>query len=423
MFGLIADWYRAKRREFQLASDQSRLLEGYLSNLSRPYVDTELEFLGATGSLSPTIPRHFTEARTVSRNLYKTNPFARNVVTQIVNHVVGRGFKLKFDDEIADDAWRVVARNIRWPRRRREIVRRTLVDGSCLLRRFEGSRVRFVELEELKDAQYEGKRYPHGVVYDPEDIETILAYNIGGEIVDAKDVFHFKILDSDFNDIFGWPPLAFCKQYFEDYYNFVKDRGILNRYRSSILMMKKYKNATKSVIDAAQAAARSGTFTKYDGKQASYMLSGNGPRVVEHGDDIEYEFKAPNVGGQDASEDGRAMRLLIAVFFSFAEYITTSDASNANFASTAVSESPSVKTMESYQSIFGEDVCDFVRWLLDREDLSLECTYPSIVVRDELQLSQSRQIQHDAGVLSTATWQELEGLDPDTENERIENPI
>lgn len=121
------------------------------------------------------------------------------------------------------------------------------------------------------------------------------------------------------------------------------------------------------------------------------------------------------------------------------ENIISGDASNNNFASILVAESPFVKGMESAQTFYGGKFTA-VMWLvlkiaqesgrlgrewLDRpyqqlRDLvEIKCETPQVSVRTPLQETQRREILHRSGVLSRKTWAAQEDLDPDTEAEHI----
>jgi hypothetical protein len=291
-------------------------------------------------------------------------------------------------------------------------------EGEAILRRFSPGVVRFIEPEQLRATS----EAPLGIVTDRDDVESRISYLVGDEVVPAEDVFHFVDPDCDESELRGWPALYDAAGDILSYTDFVNDRGMLNRFRAAIMMFKKYKGAAALSARRLQDAVKSGMLTRPGSStQSAVSIFQNIGRVIEHPEDIEYEFKNPNVGGTDAAEDGRAIRLLCAVWYSFPEYVTTSDASNANFASTAVAESPGVKAMESWQEWYGAYMERFVPWSLYEQDVGrVTCQFPSVQSRKELESAQARSIRYQNGVLSARTWMELDGVDADAEILRME---
>lgn len=117
--------------------------------------------------------------------------------------------------------------------------------------------------------------------------------------------------------------------------------------------------------------------------------------------------------------------------WSMPEYMSTGDASNANYASTLVAESPFVKYCEQEQVYYG---AHFVRlhwkalrmhcesgmlrshsWEQIRSLLEVDAEYKSPASRDQVALAQTNQILHDKGILSKRTWAADAGLDLDEE--------
>lgn len=428
MLQLLRETYGSWVASAKARRAEATLAESVLSGLSmngREYVDTDVP-LGPGPARSyrrvlryPMTYSAVQYAQRVALNMFTENCFARNLVRQVVNHVVGRGFAIRLETEDLQREWDEAEAHINWPKRRREIVRRVGREGESLMRRFGPQEVRFVEPTQLKSTP----DAPLGVMTAEDDVETRLAYVIGDDEVPAEDVFHFMDPDCDESDLRGWPALYDAAPDIQAYTNFVADRGLLNRYRAAILMFKKYKGASALNVKALQDAVKSGTLARPGSStQAPVSVFQNIGRVIEHPEDIEYEFKNPNVGGMDASEDGRAIRLLTAVWFSFPEYLMTSDASNANFASTAVAESPGVKALESWQEWFGGGMSRFVPWVLGHDVGRVTCLFPSLQTRKEGESTQARAVRFQNGVLSAETWMELDGVDVVQEKRRLVNP-
>lgn len=115
----------------------------------------------------------------------------------------------------------------------------------------------------------------------------------------------------------------------------------------------------------------------------------------------------------------------------FPEYMISGDASNANYASSLVSESPFVRFCEANQYTYGEHFKNIlwkalllyhklgrfggISWHAICEAVDIVASYRSPASRDPLQQAQANQIMHDAKVLSTRSWQVDAGIDPDEE--------
>lgn len=117
--------------------------------------------------------------------------------------------------------------------------------------------------------------------------------------------------------------------------------------------------------------------------------------------------------------------------WSMPEYMSTGDASNANYSSTLVAESPFVKYCEQEQAYYGGHYirlhwkalkmhCDAGQlqghsWAQICEMLDIDAEYKSPASRDQVALAQTNQILHDKGILSKRTWAADAGLDLDEE--------
>jgi hypothetical protein len=128
--------------------------------------------------------------------------------------------------------------------------------------------------------------------------------------------------------------------------------------------------------------------------------------------------------------------------WSMPEYMVSGDASNANYASTLVAESPFVKSAERKQITFAEhyrsviwrvlEMLPAMQRLLDHFGLSMQefkrfvqlvVQPPRVSVRNRLEETNIRSVLHDKGVLSTRTWSGMEELDFEAEQKnRAEEP-
>jgi hypothetical protein len=121
------------------------------------------------------------------------------------------------------------------------------------------------------------------------------------------------------------------------------------------------------------------------------------------------------------------------------EYMISGDASNANFASTMVSESPFVKSCEAKQAFYvehfrrllwrvveyaskaGQLGNEFRNLAAIQQRVCLDVEPTQLVVRDPQQATGIRQTLHAAGILSRQTWSAQENLDWNQEQANLQS--
>lgn len=440
MFGWLTDRYKIARANQRTQLRSTEILESYLdriAGLDNVYVDSDrLEWERQINQhfdpSSPATAMRLGVARRAARRLLKSNAHAKNIVKQIVNFTVGPGFGVQIADDAAHARWDKWVLANDWGRRVRGIVRRIPRDGEAILRRFGSNNeplVRIVEPEslftppDLVSCPYviDGVE----VASDPIDVESVQAYWIkepnGDHVrVEADEIYHIRDPDSDTGSVRGWPLLYEAQRDLDAYEEFIQYRAILNKVRAMFAFIRRHKGATKAQVQSFVSNIKDGSLgnARTGNKSLPYVhtIPGVG---LDTTDNIEYEFPRSNIDSHGAAEDGRALRLLIACDFSFPEYLVTCDASNANYASTLVAEAPGIRAMMAWQNFTGHELAGLIRWVLGIEDLPVQFSWPPMVMRDNLKEAQANQIRHNAGVLSTQTWQERDGLDPEQEAERM----
>lgn len=124
----------------------------------------------------------------------------------------------------------------------------------------------------------------------------------------------------------------------------------------------------------------------------------------------------------------------VGVRWTMPEYMISGDASNANFASTLVAESPFVKARESDQRFFGSHFYRLIwkalkiayhmgefgggiSWSMIESAIDVTVEPPKVSTRDPLQMAQTQEIQVRLGILSKRTAATQSGLDYDAEIE------
>lgn len=107
----------------------------------------------------------------------------------------------------------------------------------------------------------------------------------------------------------------------------------------------------------------------------------------------------------------------IGIRWTMPEYMISGDASNANFSSTLVSESPFVKAIETRQGWYSTHFAELLLKVLQlkaarlglsprqvAERLSINVVCPQVPIRDRQKETQVAQAEYAAGILSRDTW-------------------
>jgi hypothetical protein len=127
----------------------------------------------------------------------------------------------------------------------------------------------------------------------------------------------------------------------------------------------------------------------------------------------------------------------IGIRWSMPEYIVSGDASNSNFASTLVSESPFVKARERDQAFYKRGKISLlwkivrlaweigrfgdVTWDAILRTVEIHAEPVEVASRDKFAQSQTNEIENRNGILSRETWATETGRDYVTERANIEN--
>ena len=184
--------------------------------------------------------------------------------------------------------------------------------------------------------------------------------------------------------------------------------SIVAEIQSAIAIIRKHQSASQSAVD------------KFVNDKRDAAAPGFGPTLNRYGPGtildasatIDYQFPV------SAIDAGRYVTVLqaelraIAARLVMPEFMLTSDASNANYASTMVAEGPAVRMFQRLQhELSCEDVTLIQRAIrvacaagrLPHDVLSqieIHPVAPSLAVRDRLRETQADKILFDAGVLS-----------------------
>ena len=148
--------------------------------------------------------------------------------------------------------------------------------------------------------------------------------------------------------------------------------------------------------------------------------------ILTTGSSTDLQFLQPPSHIRDAAPLGRMILLSAAAAAGLPEYMLTGDASNANYASTMVSEGPAVKLFQSEQRFFAAELSRLwrrvmhdavLRGLLPADFLDVtepDWAFPTLVARDRPRERYADVRLVQAGILSRSEIARRENVDPAT---------
>jgi capsid protein len=387
------------------------------------------------------------EVRAQCRSLAMTNAFAINGHENRINYIVGAGHTYRVgakknvavSQQTLSDVQAVLddfLRDNRWHQRQQEIVRRKDRDGECFLRLFPApdgtTRIRFVEPDQVATPPERAGNPAAslGIQTDPHDVETVLAYWIDGTPVEAAEIQHRK-LGVDANVKRGLPLFYPVRKNLRRAEKLLRNMSVVAEIQSAIALIRKHVGATGAGLEqfvqnqadvsvTSQSTGRTSHFRRYAPGTILDAISGT-----------EYEFPAAGIDASRYVTILQAELRAIASRLVMPEFMLTSDASNANYASTMVAEGPAVRMFERLQHDMLEHDRELmwrvVRNAVDAGRLSGEVPNsidirgipPTLAVRDRLRDAQADQILLRNGAMSVETMAMRHGLDPEQEQQLI----
>jgi hypothetical protein len=304
------------------------------------------------------------EMQAAALKLYYSNPIATGIIETLVNFVIGKDFSVTPADGSKETAAYLKgcfdAND--FDMRSKELARRAFRDGEMFLRFFKPTmerdymRVRFVDAPEIQPIAGNLPRF--GIKCDANDVETPIEYqrvytdengSKRDERIPADDMVHMKIrVDSNVKR--GVSFFVGIAPYLSKYKLWLDDRIKLNRIRSMFNLVGNVTGNGSPVDVAGQFTTPAGASnpSSRDGSNRKTAPKSGGILI---GQGIEWKYESLNINASDTKDDGRAILLMIVTGTGMAEHMVTGDASNANYASTMVSESPAVRAFEAWQDV------------------------------------------------------------------------
>ena len=155
--------------------------------------------------------------------------------------------------------------------------------------------------------------------------------------------------------------------------------------------------------------------------------------VLTTGNSTDIQFVQPDSNYSDAVPLGRLLLLSAAAGCGLPEFMLTSDASNANYASTMIAEGPAVKMFQAQQHFFAQEFTRLWKWVMVNavaagklpaeffDRITAEWCFPELVNRDRPRERHVDTRMVSASILSRAEVARREGLDPDVMRREIES--
>jgi capsid protein len=387
------------------------------------------------------------ELRAQCRGLAASNEFAINGHENRVSYIVGPGHSYRAATCKGMDASEDIAMQVqkaldqfqevnRWQQRQQEIVRRVDRDGEAFLRFFvdgEGvTRVRFIEPDQVATptSLATDPSASFGIQTDADDVEQVLGYYVDGEFVDAHDVQHRRA-NVDFNVKRGLPLYTPVRKNLRRAERLLRNMSVVAEIQSAIALIRKHRGISRSGIEQFVAdGADLSTTGAANGRTRHYSQYGPGT-ILDAPAGMEYDFPAQGLDASSFVTVLQAELRAIAARLVMPEFMFTSDASNANFASTMVAEGPAMKMFERLQMSMIEQDRAVIRRVVDNaiaagrlpasvhDFVHIQVVPPSLHVRDPLQQAQVDRIAFNHGVLSPQTWSQHLGFDYDQEQKNL----
>ena len=371
-----------------------------------------------------------------SRKLHITNPYAINGVTNRVSYVYGWGMTYTAVAKVGANPTKATIAKVqgivdefhkanKWDITSQENGMRADRDGEVLLRKFLPNdgimRIRHVEPSSLgeepgcKDNEKFGIRHKQG------DKQTVEAYRVDGEWVDAGEIQHRK-RGVDSSMVRGFPTFIPAEPYLLRADKLQHCLSTLSQVQSAIAMIRRMGKATSGTIDRflkgvqlASSGNESGAANTGDPGFPNIQRFDPGT-ILNANDGMDYEF--PNQGVDPSKFEGifaieiRTAAALIVV----PEFMLTSDASNANYSSTLAAEGPAVKNfqriqwaeivyeLELFQEMLEAAVSKGLLTQRELDQVTLLIEGPEIAVRDQKQMAEVAQILNNMGLGSPQTF-------------------
>ena len=403
--------------------------------------------------------------RAQARLLTTTNPNAQGLLNGLCSYVIGAGFGYRVmakegrdvsDDVIqqATDVLREFFDDNEWDLMEQEIFIRSREDGECFLRFFPQPSgrllIRTIEPEQIY--QPPGSTFTewsYGIQNEMDDIFSILAYHVDydaplgfenpgtkdnriGEIVPASNIVHIKMnvkksIKRGLSD-FSYETL----ETFVTAGKLRKNLGEGSSVQSAIAAIRQHETATQDQVEGfIDDNVDYSAYTGIPLRETNFMRIEPGS-FLDIPKGMEY---VPPPGAENADAHLKILQSLLRSAgnrHNAPEWLSSSDVSSANYASSLTAESPFLKNcirlQAAYKRYFGRIAREAIITAAEAGKLPIEIidtldvivTPPTVEARDRIAESSSNQTYVSMGVKSRQTIAQELGLDWDQEKRNIE---
>lgn len=283
---------------------------------------------------------------------YNTDPQYQGIIDSYKVFIIGKGFHVSPVDEMPEvaDYLKSFSKINRMDGRDRSVVEEVLKAGEVFLRKFTKAGDKDAKIPALRTLRYfEISK----IVMDDSDPEKVLEYwrpykNANGQIetekIPADEIFHIKYGDQKR----GLPPFMSTLMQCAYYDDWLFNRIVFNRLKTAYVL--------EEIVEGSPAQVSS-----QDDQQPNAIKTGQRGKIIKripkpgskltHNKAVEYKWLKPEVGAEDAKEDGRAIRMSICSGAKVPEFIL-GDASQSNYANSVVAQNPFVRNIEWFQDFF-----------------------------------------------------------------------
>ncbi|QDU54319.1 phage portal protein [Aeoliella mucimassa] len=402
--------------------------------------------LSAGAATSPIAAERLADVRQQCRELLVSNEFAINGIENRISYIVGPGHTYQAvvrkhataPESLASEVQQVIDEFLEtndWHNRQQEIVRRTDRDGEAFIRLFataEGAtQVRFVEPEQVAtpNARFNDPAASLGILTSKHDVETVHGYFVDGELVPAAEVQHRRA-NVDRNVKRGLPLYLPVRKNLRRAEKLLRNMSMVAEIQSAIALIRKHRAATRTGVEQFVVSQADATVAQPSGRIEQLTQYGPGT-ILDAPSHVEYEFPATGVDASAFVEILQAELRAIAARLVMPEFMFTSDASNANYASTMVAEGPAVRMFERLQAGMTRDDAQLLWRVIDhattagrlpvnvRQLIDVQITPPTLVTRDALREARVMQMAYENRLVSPQTWSRRLGLDYEQEQQNL----
>jgi len=348
------------------------------------------------------------------------NPIATNIVNNYCYFISGPGFSFDLADDGAKEEFDAWAEEVDLHEAIEEMVYTTALFGESFIVGYEfrplGERRPTKRPDSDAERSYESFRIldPFAVTEiatNPDDSKEVWGYLLAttgahGVWVHPDDVIHVSFR-RPCRQIHAAPLLFPAIVPLNQIEKFAENRYWLNFVRARFPVIR-------------QAQGPSGTSADKEAKDVKWQkLPPPGTMFFDKGN-VTWHFPSLNIGSGDVWEDWRVLVLRIASAVSLPEYLVVMDASNSNYSSTIVAESPAHHLFKSLQSRIARRLTKMLAWFHEEK---IKVTPSPIIRRDRNDDSQALASARDRGAISRQTYCDEMGFEwegVDGERARIE---